>query len=397
MTTQPQTDAHSTQINAETERALRDFVRAAVSRLSEALKDQEPQWAADSQWERGTDGHFREYTKRTRKLWPSSNDEWLRSLPNYDTCVKHLKSDVVFGPHLDRMVGTNTERSHVEADHVLWSAINVMLNDQRTLAFTDKQFDRKRKDHTPLTFTDERFDHKWRELVEFFGAERIAFKMIAPLPHLVVPNFPLRLNNQLVLDRLTEDEVTRCCQVGVLRPQSPRFPLISAEVAVGIRKTMFLPKLIRTGDEPHELPEAAEEGRFGSRPLLREDLVVDEVLSALRLSKYTQVRTTGYASWTDSPWKTSYSRSPIRNVLRLALFERRTCNHWPLSPGLLAFRLPCEKVHSCSHIYRRTLCRLPHKNVLRATVMMRQQLTDSSTPAVFRTRSSPAYSRERYN
>ena len=63
---------------------------------------------------------------------------------------------------------------------------------------------------------------------------------------------------------------------------------------------MFLPKLIRTGDEPRELPDAADEGRFGSRPLLREDLVVDDVLSALRLLKHTQVRTTGYASWTDS-------------------------------------------------------------------------------------------------
>ena len=50
------------------EHALRDFVRAAVSRLSEAVKDQAPEWEADSQWEHGTDGIFREYTKRTRAL-----------------------------------------------------------------------------------------------------------------------------------------------------------------------------------------------------------------------------------------------------------------------------------------------------------------------------------------
>ena len=185
MTTQPQTNAHSTQINAEAERALRDFVRAAVSRLSEALQDQAPEWEADSQWERGTDGHFREYTKRTRRLWPILNDEWLRSLPDYDTCVKHLKSDVVIGPHLDRLVGTNTGASRVEADRILWSLIYAILNDEGA-----------------FTFTDERFDRKWGELVEFFGADRIAFKMVAPLPYLVVPDFPLRLNNELVLDRL---------------------------------------------------------------------------------------------------------------------------------------------------------------------------------------------------
>ncbi len=167
----------------------------------------------------------------------------------------------------------------------MWSLIYAMLNDEGT-----------------FTFTDERFECKWRKLVEFFGAERIAFKMVAPLPHLVVPDFPLRLNNEIVLDRLTADEVTRCYQVGVLRPQSPRFSLIDAGVAVGIRKTMFLPKLIQTDDEPRERPDVADEGSFGNRPLLRDDLVVDDVLLALRLLKHTQVRTAGHASWTDAPW-----------------------------------------------------------------------------------------------
>jgi Apea-like HEPN len=285
MPTQPQTGAHSAQISSETERALRDFVCTAVSRLSESLKDQVPEWEFDSRWERGPNGHFREHTKRTRKLWPALRDEWLRSLPDYHRCVEHLKSDAVVGPHLDRLVGTAIGASRLEADYILWSLIYAILNDEETFAFTD-----------------ERFERKWRELVEFFGAERITFKMVAPLPHLVIPDFPLRLNNELVLDRLTEDEVSRCCQVGVLRPQSPRFQLIDAGVAVGIRKTMFLPKLTQTDDEPRERPDAADEGSFGSRPLLRDELVVDDVLSALRLLKHTQVHTAGHASWTDAPW-----------------------------------------------------------------------------------------------
>ena len=108
MTTQPQTDAHGAQISAEAERVLRDFVRAAVSRLSEALKDQALEWEVDSRWERGPDGHFREHTKHTRKLWSILDPRWLRSLPDYDTCVERLKSDLVVGPHLDRLVGTST-------------------------------------------------------------------------------------------------------------------------------------------------------------------------------------------------------------------------------------------------------------------------------------------------
>jgi hypothetical protein len=109
MTTQPDTDINAAQIGAETKRILRDFVRAAVSRLSEALKDQAPEWEVDSRWERGTDGHFREHTKHTRRLWPTLRDEWLRSLPRYHGCVEHLKSDAVVGTHLDRLVGTHIQ------------------------------------------------------------------------------------------------------------------------------------------------------------------------------------------------------------------------------------------------------------------------------------------------
>jgi hypothetical protein len=285
MTTQPQTDAHPAPISTQTEHVLRDFVRAAVSRLSEALKEQAPEWDDDTRWERGTDGHFRERKKRMRTLWPMLSDEWLRSLPDYHMCVEHLKSDVVVGSHLDRLVGTNMSASRLEANTILKSLMYAMLDDEGR-----------------LRFTDERFDAKWRELATFFGADRIASKMVAPLPRLVVPAFPLRLNNELVLDRLTDDEVTRCYQVGVIRPDSLRFPLIDGEIAVGIRRTMVLPKLIRQGDEPHEPPEAGNEGSFGNRPLFRDDLVIDDVLSALRLFKHTQIRTSGLASWTDSHW-----------------------------------------------------------------------------------------------
>lgn len=278
-----------TQIRAETETALRDFVRVAVSRLPE-VKIQVPEWAAASQWERGADGHFRERPNSTPMLL--LKEEWLRSLPGYDTCVEHLKSDSVVGPHLDRLVGTRTSASRLDTDTIMRSAIHAMLSEEPA-----------------LVFTDERFDGYWRKLVGFFGAKRIASKMVAPLPGLVVRGFPLRLSNELVLDRLTDDEVTRCCQVGVLRPDSPRFPLINSKVAVGVRRTRFVPKLIRTGDEPGEPLDVGDEGSFGSRPVLHDGLVVDDVLSALRLFKHTRVQSTGHASWTDSPWleaNTSY-------------------------------------------------------------------------------------------
>jgi hypothetical protein len=285
MTTQSQTDAHAAKISAETERAVRDFVHAATLRLMEALKDQAPEWEVDAQWERGTDGVFRKHTKRTRWLWPALDDKWLTSQPEYDGVVERLKSDAIVSPHLDRLVGTKMSASRLEVNNILKSLMYAMLDDEGRLAFTDGQF-----------------DGKWRDFVGLFSADRIASKMIAPLPYLVLPEFPLRLNDELVLDRFTDDEVTRCYQVGVIRPNSMRFPLIYGTVAVGIRRTIFLPKLIRSGDEPPESPEAGDEGSFGNRPLYRDDLVIDDVLSAVRLFKRTQIRTAGHAIWTDSFW-----------------------------------------------------------------------------------------------
>jgi hypothetical protein len=283
--TQPQTDTHATAISTQTERVLHDFVNDAVSHLSEVLKDLAPVFEDDTRWERGDDGHFRERKMRTRTLWPMLNEEWLRSLPGYQKCVECLKSDMIIEPHLDRLVGTSMSTLRLEADTILMSLMYAMLDSDGRLAFTD-----------------ERFHSEWQGWVSLFGADQIPFKTVVPLPHLVIPEFPLQLNNELVLDRLTDDEVTRCYQVGVIRPQLSRFPLISREVAVGIRRIIFFPKLIRRGDEPHERPETGGEGSFGNRPLLRDDLVIDDVLSALRLFKHTKIRTAGHASWTDSKW-----------------------------------------------------------------------------------------------
>jgi hypothetical protein len=77
---------------AETERAIRDFVGAAVSRLSEALRESPVEWETDSRWERGLDGYFRERTVRTRELWRILTNERLQSLPGYETVVEHLRS-----------------------------------------------------------------------------------------------------------------------------------------------------------------------------------------------------------------------------------------------------------------------------------------------------------------
>ena len=284
------TDTHAAQISTQIERALADFVCEAVSRLQTTTIDPAPQvnsaprFGVGYRYERSPDGHFHQRKRRILILWPILASDWLCSLPSYQTCVECLKSDKVVGPHLDRLVGTYWTAFRVEAKYILASLIYAMVDDEGR-----------------LTFTYEKFCSKWRELANFFASNRITVKTVVPLQYLVVPTFPLPLNDELVLDRLTDDEVTRCYNSGVIRTNIPQFSLIDSGITVGIRRTSFLRKVIRQGDDSHEPPEAETEGSFGRRSFFRDDLTIDDILSALRLLKHTRIRAVGVARWTEIP------------------------------------------------------------------------------------------------
>jgi hypothetical protein len=278
-------EASVASLGPQLESAVREFVRIAVACLSAAPMDQVPE--AESRWERGSDGHFRERITRLRRL-PLAIERSLEALPQYKSCTQLLESDAVIGAQINRLVGTGTSAARLETDNILKSLIYAMLDDNGVLRFDDG-----------------RFDAQWRRQVEFFRADQFAYKTIAPLPNLVVTNPPLPLNNELALDKLTDEEVTRCFQVGVLRPLSPRFPLISAEEAVGIRVTKLVSKVVRTDSTLGDLSYTVDAGTFGDRPHMDAQLIVDDVLSALHLFKHSRVRVAGHASWPDSWWLSS--------------------------------------------------------------------------------------------
>ena len=280
-----QTDLPTTPIVTRTVQVLHDFVRDAVSHLSEALNDSAPEFDYNVRLERGSDAVFRERKKRIPTL-PLLTTESLQALPNYAQCIESLRSDAVVGPHLDRLVGgTNIGSRRLGVGGILGPLIFAMSDEEGH-----------------LTFTSQKFYKRWQEFGDFFGTDRIVYKTVAPLPNLIVPAFPLRLNNEVFLDRLTEDEVTRCYQLGMIRPHFSGFhPIVYGEWAVGIRRITFSPKLIREGDEPLEPLDVGDEGSFGDRPLFRSDIIIDDVLSTLRLFKHTQIRAAGLVSGADPP------------------------------------------------------------------------------------------------
>jgi hypothetical protein len=287
----------------ETELAIRNFLRIAIPRFGEAIKDKAPEWIFDTEWKRGADGHFRERANRIRELFPTLSDEWLHAQPEFAAVAERMISDAVMGPNFGVSVGTDLASRRIQPEDILRWLFYALQDSGGHIRFEDQQFNRK-----------------WGALADAFAAMKMLFRTIAVTPNLRVPTFPLRLNRELVLDRLTADEVTQCNQVGVLQPLSKRFPLISADDAVGVRRELFLPKLFLKGDEPSGLPDAADEGRFGHRPFIRQDLVVDDVLSAMRLFKRTDIRSTGYASWAGSEFFASGTH--FRVLRQLPIFGR---------------------------------------------------------------------------
>lgn len=271
------------QIRPETEQTVRDFVTAAILRLAERVSGQQIKWEARSRWTRSADGHFRKSIERAIPLSLSADDAWIHSVEGYDSSVAALEADPVVSRHLNRLVGCQQGALCLDANRVLRGMFYESIGREDTIAFDQ-----------------DRFKREWLAFSEFLLAERIGFKTIAPIPGLQLPGFPFQLNDELVIDRLTDDEVTRCVSVNSLRPTFEGFPVIEAETAIGIRKFDYLPKTLGADPSSSLEPLSGSEGSFGRRPAFRYDLLCDDVLCALRIFKHGRIHCTGGASWTDA-------------------------------------------------------------------------------------------------
>ena len=260
---------------------IREFIRRAVTLFATDPDKYRLTWRESPRWRRGEDGHFRCTHDRLPSLWVF--EDHFKNIEGYPECLDAISSHPILGQHLNRSVGTTIGSSRVTAYDIINILVHATVVDSDDVGF------------------DELFGKKWSEIVSAFEQEKVAVTTIIPLPRLVLPEYPLALNDDVVRDRLTEVEVTRCWAVGILHPLSPEFPIIYANQAVGIRRTIFLPKQISPSPDT-DLPSLMTEGRFGYRGLFRDDLLADDVLSALRLLKPTKIMAAGRATWTDWYW-----------------------------------------------------------------------------------------------
>ena len=74
-------------------------------------------------------------------------------------------------------------------------------------------------------FDENRFQQGWASINDFLSAETFDYVTIAPLPRFKPP-FPVQISENIVIDRLTNEEVNRCALVGILGPLMTSFELI---------------------------------------------------------------------------------------------------------------------------------------------------------------------------
>ncbi len=219
-------------------------------------------------WERGDDGHFR---PRSYLLSPALLSG-LEDRESFQNCVDHANCDPVVGPQLNQLVGTSRTQAQLNLEQIVRSLVGGMFSE-------DGRFE----------FQEDRFRKKCDLIAGYVLATTFDYVTVAPLPGFDAP-FPVKISDNIMIDRLTDEEVGRCVQVGILRPLSPNFEVIFEDSAVGIRCTTNTKKVIG------EANPVSESGSFGRRSLVDATTIVDDVLTALRLFKQGRVQCTGEVS-----------------------------------------------------------------------------------------------------
>jgi len=219
-------------------------------------------------WEQGDDGNFR---PRYRML-SSVILRGLEDRQSFQTCADQATNDPIAGPQLDQLVGTSTGGVQLTLDQIVRTLVGKMYSEGGHFEFDDN-----------------RFQQEWDAISHYLRAETFDYVTIAPLPGFAA-SFPVNISPNIAIDRLTDEEVTRCVRVGILGPITPEFELIYGKSAVGIRCTTSMQKVVGGADL---VPET---GSFGQRGSVDAITIVDDVLTALRLFKQGTVRCPGEVS-----------------------------------------------------------------------------------------------------
>ena len=253
-------------MDKEVEEALESFVQDACESIGRFDIDTTIGY---ERWKIGDDGHFRKAVRPSPHI-----DE--KKLSGFADVERLLLNDPTIGPQLNTLVGTSVSQTRIESRNIVLSLLYAQVADDGA-----------------VEFTHESFESQWSRITSFFECSTFNWTLLAPISSLAEATLPISLSDSVFLDRFSEGEVTKLVQVGLLRSQSPSFPLIFGNEAVGLRIHIPTPKVVGKIERNLE----SKPGQFGQIGILRGPPLLDEVLTVLRLVDAGTVRSPGSVSY----------------------------------------------------------------------------------------------------
>jgi hypothetical protein len=221
----------------------------------------------------------------------------------YAACVDALRGHPVNKDRLNTLVGTTFSASRVDLES---------LPDQLVLGLLDQDADR---------LDESRFDAAFAELYTWLIRDHETFAVIAPLLGLNLEGAPLKLEPDIEIDRMSNDEAVAAITAGLIKGGGPPgFVALRETERAAIRIRTELPILVGD-DEPGRATADAESLRR-----IWSD-IVEAVIQALRLFKQEPF---GFpASSTPNGIRTAEVSIACRPATPISAYSARTTSRPP--------------------------------------------------------------------
>jgi Apea-like HEPN len=185
--------------------ATRAYVDVGVRLLARRCEPEEPlEWTGLRTWARQTEDwfHLRDRATPWWALCISENQDALEKLPERRALCELLKRDPDTSPMIGHLVGVRLSSQILElnffTDRMMWLMV------ERT---------------SGLAFDEGVFDELYPGWEAQLRSPAIPIRRLAPLNGFTAPG-PIRLGSHIVIDRMTDDEIVKCLEAGLI----PSFP-----------------------------------------------------------------------------------------------------------------------------------------------------------------------------
>jgi hypothetical protein len=169
--------------------------------LAGQFQKAEPQRITGSgEWKRTSDTTFQirdfEMPYWHKAVW--SHEKALHDLPEYGLLIQAMLLDPIFARYFDSLVGTKRGgrgfKAKDIADHLIWTMAQKVGE---------------------LRFVPEEFDQLYKEFEADIRLNDVEFVAVAPIAGFESELFPISLDFDLEIDRLTDEEIERCLRLSI--------------------------------------------------------------------------------------------------------------------------------------------------------------------------------------